>query len=324
MNIISASRRTDIPAFYAEWFMNRIRAGYVRWPNSFGGGTIHTTSLRPQDVGAIVFRSKNYQPLLPHLDELDDRGYRTVFHFTITGLPRVFEPRVPDAPEMIKCARNLSDRYGPDRVLWRCDPILISSTTPPEFYRERLRELAAGLEGITTRCYFCFNIYYKKVVRNLGRLQQEIRIECKDPPRPEHIELADELAEIVGQHGIEMLSCCGDYLVTGKIGKAHCIDAELLHRLFPDRIGHLPPHPVREECGCAECVDVGTYHTCPHGCAYCYATNSTNGAMRVHERHDASAELLADYGSIPAEKADTSNNKRSVVLDLRLPLDQTP
>jgi hypothetical protein len=302
MNVISASRRTDIPAFYSEWFMNRIRAGYVRWPNPFGGGNIHTTSLRAEDVGAIVFRSKNFIPLLPYLDELDEGGYNTVFHFTITGLPRVFETSIPDLGSLLECAQTLSDRYGPDRVLWRCDPLLISSVTGGEYYKRRFRELAAGLEGITTRCYFCFAIYYKKVQRNLGRLSREADIECQDPPREEHLELAEALAEIAAEHGIEMLSCCGDYLVVRRIKKAHCIDADLLHNLFPDRVGFLAPHPVREECGCAECVDIGVYDTCPHGCEYCYANSSREVALRRYELHQPDWDMLIGGDEKPKEQ----------------------
>ena len=297
MNVISASRRTDIPAFYSEWFMNRIRAGYVRWRNARSGIT-YTVSLRPEDVGAIVFRSKNCIPLLPHLEELDSRGYRTVFHFTITGLPKVFEPAVPDTTELMACARTLSDRYGPERVLWRCDPVLISDITGKEYYRSRFGELAAAMEGITNRCYFCYPIYHKSVLRNTGNLHRAVGVECYETPRAEQIDIALMLADIAEQHGIQMLSCCGDYLVGGKIGKAHCIDAELLNRLFPDKIGFLAAHPVREECGCAECVDIGAYDTCLHGCVYCYANTSREAARRNHRRHDPDWDILMDYEGV--------------------------
>jgi len=299
MNVISASRRTDIPAFYSEWFMNRIRAGYVCWRNSYSDMT-YTVSLRPADVGAIVFRSKNYLPLLPYLDELDAGDYRMVFHFTITGLPRAFEPRVPDLPRLLECARALSDRYGPERVLWRCDPILISSITGAEYYLTRFRELAAGLEGITRRCYFCFAIYYSNVLRNLDRLRRKTGIECHDPPRDEHLQLATALAEIAAEHGIEMLSCCGDYLVGGKIKEAHCIDAELLHRLYPGKIGFLAAHPIREECGCAECVDIGMYDTCLHGCVYCYANASREAALRSHKHYRPNQDILVGGDEMPS------------------------
>ncbi|HET6452830.1 MAG TPA: DUF1848 domain-containing protein [Armatimonadota bacterium] len=305
MSVISASRRTDIPAFYSEWFMNRIRAGYVCWRNARSGIT-YTVSLRPEDVGAIVFRSKNYLPLLPYLDELDGQGYGTVFHCTITGLPKVFEPNVPELPQLLECARFLSSRYGPDRLLWRCDPVLISSITGAEYYRNRFEELAAGMEGLTNRCYFCYPIYHKSVLRNTGGLHRSMGVECFDTPRSEQIEIATILADIAADHGIQMLSCCGDYLVGGKIGKAHCIDAELLHRLLPDRIGYLAEHPIREECGCAECTDIGAYDTCLHGCVYCYANTSREAALRNHRRHDPEWDMLDAKGfPQPSSKVDS-------------------
>lgn len=291
MNVISASRRTDIPAFYSEWFINRIRKGYVRWMNPFSN-VVYDVPLLPKDVLAIVFWSKNYLPLLPYLDELDAGGYRMVFHFTITGLPKVFEPRVPDTADMVKCARILSTRYGAESVLWRYDPILISTATDNEYHFRRFHELCAQLEGVVKRCYFSFVCYYEKVLRNIKALAVETRIECFDLPQSERITLANILADIAANHGIEMYSCCGDYLVGSKIKKAHCIDGELLKQLFPDRVTNLVEHPTRKECGCYESKDIGTYGTCPHGCVYCYANSNKRAAIRSYEAHDPGADIL--------------------------------
>ncbi|MFN3467495.1 MAG: DUF1848 family protein, partial [Candidatus Brocadiales bacterium] len=159
MNIISASRRTDIPAFYSEWFMNRVREGRARYANPFSG-QVYEVSLRPEDVHSIVFWSKNPQPLEPHLPQLEAMGYDFIFHFTITGLPRAFEggtnahraqvadrlgyralsyrtwalSPVPPWQETVKCFKRFSDRYGPKRVLWRFDPIVLSSLTEPGYF----------------------------------------------------------------------------------------------------------------------------------------------------------------------------------------------
>ena len=188
MNVISASRRTDIPAFYSEWFINLTRDGYVRWVNPFSRA-VHRISLRPEDVIAFVLWSKNYAPLLPHPDELDARGYRMLFHFTINGLPRAFEPRVPDAPSMVECALSLSDRYGADAVLWRYDPVLLSSVTDRQYHLNRFRELCADLEGAVKRCYFSFVVFHRKVQRNTEALRltaQESRIRtAQQLPKPQ-------------------------------------------------------------------------------------------------------------------------------------------
>ena len=315
MKVISVSRRTDIPAFYSEWFMNRIRDGYVRWVNPFSG-IVHWISLRPEDVTAFVFWSKNYVPLLPHLDELDARGYRMLFHFTINGLPKVFEPRVPYAVDMVECARTLSYRYGADAVLWRYDPVLISTITDRQYHINRFRELCMALEGAVNRCYFSFVVFHNKVQRNASALRRETSIALHDLPTADRIEIANALADIAFEHGVEMLSCCGDYLLGGKIKKAHCTDAALLFRLYPDRIRRLVEVPTRDGCGCCECTDIGAYDTCPHGCVYCYANSRVQTALLSYERHDPRSDMLSRESSAEREK---HNDTHDITLDLFQP-----
>jgi hypothetical protein len=300
MKIISASRRTDIPAFYAEWFMNRIHAGYVRWQNPFSW-VPYTVCLRPEDVSAIVFWSKNYSPLLPHLEELNQRGYGMVFHFTITGLPPLFEPLVPGLDELLESARQLASRYGPEAVLWRYDPIVISNATPSEYHMRRFREIASALEGSTKRCHFSFAVFYSKVVKNTARLQDEAGIECRQIPLDEQLRIATALADIAAEHGIQMYSCCGEHLVDERIMKAHCVDGELLQRLFPDKIGSVLRHPTRKQCGCYESTDIGAYNTCPHGCVYCYANAGKEVALSAHGSHDPASDMLAGNSAAEAK-----------------------
>ncbi len=270
MRIISASRRTDIPAFHSDWFMQRIDEGSVRWRNPFGGQEIET-SLLPEDVAAIVFWSRDYRPMLPNLRGLHRRGYRFLFHFTITGLPNIFEPQVPDAEVAISTAMELADEYGADALLWRYDPALISSITPADYHLNRFNELAAQLKGYTSRCYFSFPTFYGKVVRRAGQLKQRTGVECIDPPVEQKLELASNLAEIAASAGVRMFSCCGDYLVSELISRAHCVDAELLQHLYPDRTISQKLKGTRIQCGCYESTDIGAYGTCGHGCVYCYA-----------------------------------------------------
>jgi DNA repair photolyase len=319
LKLISVSRRTDIPAFYSEWFMNRIRDGYVRWINPFSG-RVHRISLRPEDVTAFVFWSKNYISLLSHLDELDAQGYRMVFHFTITGLPKVFEPCVPEASQLVECARTLAGRCGADAVLWRYDPVLISSVTDKHYHLSRFRELCEALEGSVKRCYFSFTVFYPKVNRNFEALRQETDIVCQDLPISDRVEIAYSLADIASEHGIEMLSCCGDYLVDNKIKRAHCTDAELIHRLYPDRARRLVEAPTREGCGCCECTDIGSYDTCPHGCVYCYANSRAQTAMRSYQRHDPLSDMLGRYVSPRAEEVGAAQRKPAGTEELTLGL----
>jgi hypothetical protein len=264
--------------------MNRIRDGCVSWRNPFGGKQCEA-SLSPDDVSAIVFWSKNFAPLVPYMDELDRQGYRYLFHFTITGLPTIFEPRVPPSEVTIPTARMLAERYSPDAVLWRYDPIVISDITSIDYHRNRFRALAAAMEGITRRCYFSFPTFYGKVVRNSERLTRETGIICQNPPLDARLELANELAEVALQHGIEMHACCDDSLVQGRIKKAHCIDGKLLLRLYPDKMRAFRLNPTRKQCGCYESKDIGAYDTCPHECFYCYANCNKDVAERHWKEH---------------------------------------
>ena len=222
-----------------------------------------------------------------------------VFHFTITGLPSVFEPRVPDVDELVQCTSILSQRYGSEAVLWRYDPVLMSSVTDCKYHIDRFRYLCSEMEGIVKSCYFSFAVFYGKVQRNVQKLKNQTEIECVDLPLDDRLELANILADIAAEHGIEMLSCCGDYLIGDKIKKAHCVDADLLQRLFPDKVSHLAAHATRKECGCYESKDIGTYGTCPHGCVYCYANTNAEAAVRSHEIHDPGSDVLGFRSNKP-------------------------
>ncbi len=268
----------------------------------------------------FVLWSKNYAPLLPHLDELDARGYRMLFHFTINGLPRAFEPRVPDTQEMAKCAHTLSERCGSDAVLWRYDPVLISNITDRQYHLSRFRELCGIMEGAVRRCYFSFAVFHNKVQRNASALREETGIVLHDVPITDRIEIANALADIAFEHGIEMLSCCGDYLVGGKIGKAHCTDAELLFRLYPDRTCRLVEAPTREGCGCCECTDIGAYDTCAHGCVYCYANSRARIAARNYERHDPRSDILRGNPQPRGERLSPTLGKHANASELALDL----
>lgn len=271
--------------------MNRIREGRARWRNPFGGQEMET-SLAPGDVAAIVFWSKNYLPLLRRLPELWERGYRFIFHFTITGLPQVFEPNVPPADEMVRVAHELARVYGPDAVIWRYDPILVSNLCPLNCHRRRFRTLISQLEGATRRCYFSFPTFYSKVIHNTARLEHEMGVRCEDIPLQDKIGFSAELAEIAADHGIELYSCCNDALVSGKVRRGSCVDAELLLRLYPEKMIPVRRRGTRRDCGCYESTDIGAYDTCPHGCVYCYANANKETALNAWRQHDDSVDSL--------------------------------
>lgn len=289
MQIISASRRTDVPAFYSEWFMNRIRAGTARYPNPFSN-QVYEVSLHPENVHSIVFWSKHYGPLLAHLDELEERGYRFYFHYTITGAPRTLEPHVPDWTKGVQVFRQLAERTSLRHVQWRFDPILLTDELDARFYIDRFAQIAAALTGATERCYLSFAAFYGKVERQLQRLH----IHFIDPAAEEKRALVDALADIADECGITLYACCQDVLVGERVQKAHCVDGDLLAALFPDRPHVSKFQPTREQCGCVASRDIGMYNTCPYGCAYCYANQGREVALARFRAHDPQGDMLTE------------------------------
>ncbi len=288
--IVSVSRRTDIPAFYGEWFIRRVQEGFAGVVAPYGGKR-YLVSLAPQDVDCFVFWSKDFTPFVPHLDTLDHLGYRFYFNYTLTALPAVFETHV-DKAAALKTLKYLSERYSPRHINWRFDPIVLSSITGADFYLDAFERLAAQLAGRVERCYFSFVTEYEKVKRNLLPLLTDHGISLLEPPAEEKIALADRLAAIAERYGIRMYSCCGEYLLSPWVHKAHCIDGTIIEQLFfPQGFAH-KDKPTRKECGCTESIDIGTYDTCPHGCLYCYANANKAVARAAHERHDPQSAFL--------------------------------
>lgn len=287
MNIISASRRTDIPAFYMPWLINRLRTGFVCYPNPYSG-RVYTISLQLEDVHSIVFWSKNYAPLLPYLDELTERGYRFYFHYTITGSSRMLEPYVPDWHQSVLLFRELAERTSSRHVQWRFDPILFTEELKTDFYLKRFYEIATKLNGATERCYFSFAVFYSKVRHRL----QKAGVRYYDPPLEEKRSLIQEMADIAGAHGITLYACCQEALVSEHVQAAHCVDGDLLAEIFPERPKISKPRPTREQCGCTISLDVGTYDSCPYGCLYCYANQSRQLALARFRDHNPEDEML--------------------------------
>lgn len=288
--IVSASRRTDVPAFYGDWFMRRVREGFAGVVNPFGGKR-YLVSLRPEDVACFVFWSKNFTPFVDHLETLDRLGYRFYVNYTLTGVPSAFESDV-DKQNALKTLKYLSRRYSPRHINWRFDPIVLSTVCDSDFYLRAFERLAVELEGIVERCYFSFVMPYSKVKRNFQELEGATGIRVIDCGDDYRIELANQLASLAEAHGIQMYSCCGDYLVGERIQQAHCIDGALIEQLFfPDGLS-FSRKPTRQGCGCTESIDMGTYDTCPHGCVYCYANANKAVARRACESHDPDSAFL--------------------------------
>ena len=290
--IISASRRTDIPAFYARWFMQRIAEGFVVVRNPRNALQFRRLELTPDRVAALVFWTRNPAPLLGGLDELDRLGYHYLFHYTITGYPRELESHVPDLAMAIRQFCALSDRIGPGRLAWRYDPILFSNLTPPDEHVHHFAAIARQLAGKTQRVVISLLDLYAKSRRNLDAIPGLIYQDPLQMPN-ELAALLPALAEIAQQHGMTIHGCAEDQALSSMgIQPGKCIDEQWLNQAFGLQLAGRKDPGQRSACRCIPSVDIGQYNTCLHGCAYCYATWNPSSARRLLARHDPTSPLL--------------------------------
>lgn len=273
--IISASRRTDIPAFYSRWLMNRLKGGYVDVVNPFNPNQVRRVDLIPEAVHAIVFWTRNARPILKYLSEIDRAGYRYYFLYTITGYPKELEENLPSPKVAIRTFKELSDSIGPKRVICRYDPIILSSITDRDYHRHNFERIAGALSGYTTRVIISFVDIYRKVRRKLRKLSDEKKVEWYDIGSQEGVELAAELKEIAESLGLGIRSCAEEIdLTAAGIIPGKCIDNELLNLLFDLKLPYKKDPHQRKSCLCTRSVDIGAYDTCGYRCIYCYANSS--------------------------------------------------
>ena len=297
--VLSASRATDVPAFYAEWFMNRIRAGFFKWTNPFNPAQVQTVSTA--NARAIVFWSKHPAGILAHLDELDRRGFRYYFQYTLNDYEAEgLEPRLPPLSARVELFRRLADRLGPERVIWRLDPLVLADGLGVPELLDKAAKLAALLAPHARKLVFSFADVegYPAVKRNLARGG----FAAREFARAEMEEIARGLAGINRAYGLALATCAEEADLSAH-GVAHnrCVDGELLARLWPEDealMAFLASGAARKDkgqrpaCGCIAGKDVGRYRTCPFACAYCYANGSRAEAERNFRAHRPEGETL--------------------------------
>lgn len=265
--------------------MERIKEAFACYRNPFNGRE-YTVSLKQDDVAAFVFWSKNFRPFLKYLDQLNKMGYRFYFLFTINGRPKELEEKVPSYQEMVQTAHKLSLRYSPKHLIWRFDPVVISSHRSVEEHLERFASLTKIMAGATFRCYFSFVEYYEKVKRNLALVSNNSKFQFIDPPIEAKLSMVREMVKIAAPYNITLHSCCQDFLTGENIKKGHCVDIELIKELYPETDFSVKPAPTRKGCGCFQSRDIGAYDTCPHACSYCYANANKKTALRRFRDHN--------------------------------------
>lgn len=286
--IISASRRTDIPALYSEWFMSRVRAGWCAVPNPLNSKQVSHASLDRDDVDAIVFWSKNPAPMLPHLAELDSRGFRYYFQYSLNDYPLELEPNIPSVVDRLRTFLDLSKHIGPLRVIWRYDPVIISNLTPVQFHVERFARIAEELHGATRRVVVSIVDFYRKTDRRLSQLEREgFVFDRQAACSAGMVELLKDLAAIAREQDMEIFTCAeGHDLSQTGIPPGRCIDEQLLNRLWGLNLPYTKDPSQRELCLCTQSKDIGMNDTCIHGCPYCYATGDQALARRRYGEHD--------------------------------------
>lgn len=303
--IVSASYKTDIPAFYGAWFRARRDAGACTVRNPWNGRDF-TVSLADSDVDGFVFWTRNARPFADELARAA-RTHPFTVQYTITGYPRALERAVAPADAAIADFRAVSARFGPDCAVWRYDPVAITDATPPGWHRENFRRLAGALAGTTSEAVVSFARIYAKTRRNLDRAAAAHGNAWRDPEPGERTEILSGLGEIARENGMALTLCTQPELADStRLPAARCIDAGRLDRVAA-RFGHRAvtarTRGNRDGCLCAESRDIGAYDTCPHGCAYCYAVADHDRARRTHRVHDCAAESLAPVpakASVPA------------------------
>ncbi|MDR2313876.1 MAG: DUF1848 domain-containing protein [Spirochaetaceae bacterium] len=275
--IISASRRCDIPRFHFPWFLNRLDAGFVETVNPYNHTQIRRVSLLPGDAELFVFWTRDPGAILLHEETLAKRGCRYYVMTTLTGYPKILEPRGPRQEAVLRAMENLAARLGPDRLIWRYDPVFLSGGTDEEFHLCNFRTLSRSLEGLVRRVIISLFDAYRGPERRLAALERQGRLkrlpvtDAEGRLLPGPWDLLSGLARIAREAGMTIQTCAEpeDRIPPG-IVRGACIDGELIEKLWGIKTGGKDKNQ-RSHCRCASSVDIGAYGPCPAGCVYCYA-----------------------------------------------------
>ena len=278
--IISASRRTDIPALYPQWLVNRLKAGEVLVPNPYNRKKVSRIQLSPSTVDCIVFWTKNPEPMLPYLKEIDELGYQYYFQMTITDYGNEMEEGVPATEEAMATFILLSEKLGKERMDWRFDPILLTSRYNISYHLEKFEMMCEWLYKATSRCIISFVDSYK------GSPFLELEKE-------EIFALSEGISKIARKYQLPLYTCAEkiDLSLYG-IQQGCCIDKEKIQRIIGYKLDLKKDMAQRRECRCVESIDIGGYDTCINGCQYCYAVNTLESAKKKYRLNDPKSPLL--------------------------------
>ena len=281
--IINTGMRTDIPAFYSKWLINRIRAGFVYVRNPYYKSQVTRYSLSPDVVDCLAFCTKNPEPMLKYLDELD--RYKQYWFVTITPYGKDVEPNVPDKEKVIDYFKILSKHIGINSVAWRYDPIFINTEYDVNRHIEEFRKMATMLKGYTYDCTISFLDMYEKVKRNAP--------DIRPPTKDESIQIAKAFSKIAKENDIVIHSCCEkEYLAEYGIDTRGCMSQEIIEKAIGFKLSPSRRKNIREGCNCLLGNDIGEYNTCGHLCKYCYANANAGLVKENMKKHIPTSPFL--------------------------------
>lgn len=284
--IISASRRTDLPAYYSRWFFERLRDGYALVRNPVNPRQVSYVSLSPSVVDGFVFWTKNPGPMLPYLDQLPDLPY--YFQITLTPYKADIETNLPSKREKILPAiYQLARRIGPDRIVWRYDPIFLTRDYSVSFHKKAFAQLARALKGQTFRCMISFLDWYAPMEKRMAPLSpQPVEAAART-------ELAASFSGAAQENGMEIFTCA-EAADLSPYGIEHgcCIDGALLEQIGGQPLSIKKDPSQRPACGCAQSIDIGAYDSCPAGCLYCYGDHGAGRLQKNLAAYDPASPLL--------------------------------
>lgn len=281
--IINTGQRTDIPAFYAEWFANRLKEGFVCVRNPYNPNLVSRYRLNPAVVDVIGFCTKNPAPMFPYMELL--KGYGQYWFVTVTPYGRDIEPNVPDKHLLLENFRQLSDIVGVDSVGWRYDPIFISDRYTVEYHLRAFEQIASALEGYTNTAVISFIDLYPKVRCNFP--------EVHEVPKENRILLGKAFIEIAGAHGMTLKPCAeGNELAAYGADCGGCMRIGDYEKAIGKRLNIPKKKGARAECACYLSCDIGAYNTCRHFCKYCYANAEPQKVLEQSRQHNPESPFL--------------------------------
>lgn len=281
--IINTGQRTDIPAFYAEWFANRLREGFVCVRNPYYPEQVSRYRLHPSVVDCIGFCTKNPAPMFPYMDLLKDYGQ--YWFVTITPYARDVEPNVKDKHRVLEDFRKLSGIVGVDSIGWRYDPIFITDKYSEEYHLRAFEKMATALDGYTKTAVISFIDLYPKVKRNFP--------EAREVAMEQRLTLGKEMIKIAAAHGMTLKPCAeGDELAPYGADCGGCMRISDYEKAIGKKLNAPKKKGARAECACYLSCDIGAYNTCRHLCKYCYANAEPSKVLAQSRRHDPKSPFL--------------------------------